>query len=110
MAIYQPVPLYIDVSAAQTTTPWYRMLAVATNHDRAIHGTVTSGDSVVIQFTNERLVPEKNIMSTEVSTNNYAFSDAQTSAPFSTSYKGSFIWVRAVKTGSNGAARIVVEC
>lgn len=110
MAIYQPVPLYFDLSAGQTATSWYKMLSPSTNHERGIHGTITSGDSIQVQMTNEKLVAENNILTTDVSTSSYAASPLVTSTVFDMSYVGAYRWVRIVKTGSNGVARVVVEC
>lgn len=110
MSIYQSSALYIDVSAAGTTSPWYKVLAPSTNHERGIHGTLTSGDTLVVQFTNEKLEAENNILQTNVATNNYAVSPTQSTTVFDLSYVGSYRWVRVVKTGTAGAARVVVEC
>lgn len=110
MGIYQSTPLYIDLSAAQTTTPWIKMLSASTNRERGIHGTLTSGDSLVVRFTNERLVDENNILQTDVATSNFAVSPSQTTTVFDLSYVGNYRWVQIVKTGTNGAARVIVEC
>jgi hypothetical protein len=110
MSIYQSSALYIDLSAAATTSPWYKVLAPSTNHERGIHGTLTSGDTLTIQMTNEKLEAENNILQTNVATSSYATSPAQTATVFDLTYAGSFRWVRAVKTGTAGVARLVVEC
>lgn len=107
MANYQT--LYFDLSAAQTSTPWFRLLGVNAKNTRAIHGNVTTGDSVQILFTNEVLNSEKQIMQTDAVTSSYAASPAQTSQTFELGYDGNYKWVKVLKTGTNGVARVVVE-
>lgn len=102
--------LNFDLSAAQTVTPWKRNLDSTSGTTRAITGTLTSGDTIIVQMTNEVLNSEKQFMETEVSTSNYAASPSQTATVFDLGYDGNFRWIRVVKTGSNGVARVTVEC
>jgi len=108
MANYQT--LFFDLAAGDTTTQWFRLLGTSTDHERAIHGTLTTGDTITIQMTNENLTTEKQIMQTALTTTSFAASDAQTTTPFSLTYKGAFKWVRIVKTGTTGVAHVAVEC
>jgi hypothetical protein len=109
MANYQI--LEFDLSAGATTTSWKRMLSLNSGNTRAVTGTLTSGDSIVVQFTNETLDPNKEIITTEVSANgNVAESNSQTTTTFNFGYDGNFKWARVVKTGSNGAAKVSIEC
>jgi hypothetical protein len=110
MGIYQTTPMYFDLAAGTAATNWFRMLSSSTNHERSIQGTLTTGDSIVVQFTNEKLVDENNILQTAVSTTNVVASPAQTTNPFELSYVGNYRWVRIVKNGSTGPARVIVEC
>jgi hypothetical protein len=98
-----------DLSAAATTTEWRRMLSQNQEGTRAIHGTLVSGDTVQLQFTNERLEAGGENMTSNAVTTNVAASPTQTAVNFELSYDGNFRWVRAVKTGANGVARIHVE-
>ncbi len=107
MANYQT--LFFDLAAGDTATPWRRNLGTNSQGTRAIHGTLTSGDTITVQMTNERLEAEQQTLISNVSTANFAASPVQSSTVFNIGYDGNFRWVRVVKTGTNGAARGIVE-
>lgn len=108
MSNYQT--LYFDLSAAQTQTAWFRNLGPMAKHTRAIHGSLVSGDTIVVQFTNEVLNSERDVMSTTVSAASFAPSPTQTATNFEFGYDGNFKWARVIKTGTAGVARVVIEC
>lgn len=95
--------------AAETTTNWKRLSWTTPQTARMITGISATGDSIRIDTTLERLVSEMNIMETSAVAQTYASSSTYTANSFEFGYTGAPRWIRVVKTGTNGTARILIE-
>lgn len=101
--------LNISLAAGDTASPWYRLFSKDASYRRAVHGILTSGDTIGLEFTNEELTTDRTAMTSTASTTNVAVSPIQSGTNFEFAYDGNFKWVRAVKTGSNGTAKVTIE-
>jgi hypothetical protein len=104
------MPIIFELSAgASGPTNWRRLSWTTPATSRMITGSLTTGDSIQVQFTLEKLTGERNVMETSVSAQTYAPSSTYTSTIFEFGYTGAPAWVRVIKTGTAGVARVVLE-
>lgn len=92
----------ISMEASDTTSSWFALnSSFGDNHPRAYQVNLVSGDSIKLDFTLNR-DPNNETDVTVVPTN-------LLTAAGGGIYEGGWRWVRAVKTGTTGAATIKVE-
>lgn len=102
----------LSLASGDTTSRWYRLQGTAqADKRRAIHGTLTSGDSITIQVTNDDLSTDRTVMDMDGNTapTRVFSSDAFTTTSFGTILNGGWAWIKVIKSGSNGAASINIE-
>lgn len=98
-----------SLPAEVTTTPWYRLQWTTPTAARMIQGVLTTGDTITVQFSLDKLVPEQSTLITSQATSVFSATSAYATTRFQDTYEGAPRWVRIVKTGTNGVARVIVE-
>lgn len=92
----------IDIASDGTSSDWVELNSkFGDNNPRSFSGNLTSGDSIVLDLTNDE--------DPNTTLETYVRSDAYDTVNFGGTYIGGFRWARFTKTGSNGAAKIKLE-
>lgn len=97
--------------ATAGSSPWYRLSSPEKDIGN-FTGTLTSGDSVVVELSNDTLLNALLDRSTGISsgtTTQIATSDANTSTAFSGSFYGPWLYARVTKTGSAGSTTVYIR-
>lgn len=91
-----------EITAGETSSPWRQLNSkFGDNNPRSFTGNLVSGDTINIQLSNDK--DPNTLLETFTQSEDY------TTATFGGTYIGGFLWVRVVKAGSAGAAKVQME-
>jgi hypothetical protein len=97
--------------ATAGSSPWYR-LSTEMKDIGSFTGTLTSGDSVVVELSNDTALDASydfNSATSSGNTTQKATSDSFTATSYSGSFFGPWKYARLTKTGSTGSATLYIK-